>query len=162
MGRFELLALPNEGKLRGQEMPARSVPGNDPSRSPVAVQIEQTVIWAESRQISVSGELDLASVDSLQRLLVKNVGSGLPCIVLDLSPCEFLDAGALGVISGLQLQLASSGQELVVHGATGQVKRLIELAGAISSQICVSESKLPTAQRSPVDPPAQRRRGGPR
>lgn len=99
------------------------------------------MIWAESRQISVRGELDLASVDALRQPLAEAVGSGLSCIVLDLSNCVFLDAGALGVISGLQLQLAANGQELVVDGATGQVERLIELAGAISRQVFASELK---------------------
>jgi anti-anti-sigma factor len=107
---------------------------------PAALQIEQTVIWTESLQIRVSGELDLACVDALRQLLADTVGSGLSCIVLDLSTCEFLDAGALGVISGLQLQLAANGQELLVHGATGQVERLIELARAISHQVCVNET----------------------
>ena len=60
---------------------------------------------------------------------------GTPRVVLDLATCEFLDAGALGVIVGLELQLAARGQELVVDGATGQVKRLIDLARAISRQV---------------------------
>lgn len=142
MGRFELVALPEEGKLAGQEKPDRSAPGNRPSRSPAALQIEQTVIWAESRQISVSGELDLAGADALQHLLADTAGSGLPCIVLDLSTCQFLDAVALGVIIRMQLQLAASGQELVVLGATGQVERLIGLARAVAPQICVNEPKF--------------------
>lgn len=104
-------------------------------------QIEQTVIWAESRQISVRGDVDGAGVGALRRLLVDTVGSGLPCIVLDLSTCEFLDAGAAGVIVGLELQLAANGQELVVDGATGRVERLIELARTISPRICTPEPK---------------------
>jgi len=124
MGRFELIALPG-----------------DLSRSPAAVEIEQTVIWVESRQISISGELDAAGTHTLRHLLADTVGSGFPCIVLDLSTCRFLDAAALGVISGMHLQLADNGQELVVHGATGQVERLIELSKAISPQVWVSEAK---------------------
>jgi anti-anti-sigma factor len=79
------------------------------------------VIWAEARQISVSGELDLAGADALQHLLADTVGSGLPCIVLDLSTCQFLDATAFAVITRMQFQLAANGQELVVLGATGQL-----------------------------------------
>lgn len=105
MGRFELIVL------------------TGPSRSPAA-QIEQTVIWAESRLITVRGELDPRGADALRHLLADTVGSGLPCIVLDLSTCRFLDAEALGVIAAMQLQLAAGGQELVVQGATGQVERL--------------------------------------
>jgi anti-anti-sigma factor len=99
------------------------------------------VIWAESRQISVKGEVDKAGAAALKRLLADTVGSGLPCIVLDLSACEFLDAGAVGVIVGLELQLAANGQELVIDGASGRVERLIELARAISPQVRLDEPK---------------------
>ncbi len=122
MGRFELVALPDEGKPDDQGKPARLAPGDRPARAPAALQIEQTVIWAEARQISVRGELDLTGADALQHLLADAVGSGLPCIVLDLSTCRFLDAGALDVITKIQSQLAAYGQELVVQGATGQVE----------------------------------------
>ncbi len=56
------------------------------------LRIEQTVIWAESRQFSVTGDLDQAGAVTLKRLLAGAVRSGLPCIVLDLSACEVLDA----------------------------------------------------------------------
>lgn len=121
MGRFELVALPDEGKHQDREKPARPAPGNRGSH-PTALRIEQTVIWAESRQITVSGELDLAGADDLQHLLADTVGSGLPCIVLDLSSCRFLDPAALAVITELQFQLAANGQELVVHGAGGPAR----------------------------------------
>jgi anti-anti-sigma factor len=134
-GRFELVALPDEGKPDDQEKPVRLAPGDRAARAPAALRIEQTVIWAEARQISVSGELDLAGAGALQHLLADTLGSGLPCIVLDLSTCQFLDAGALDVITRMQSQLAANGQELLVDGATGQVERLIELARASSPQV---------------------------
>jgi anti-anti-sigma factor len=136
LGHFELIALSDDRKLRAQDR-VRSGPKGRRLRSRAALRLEQTVIWAESRQISVRGELDHAGVDALRRLLADTVGSGLPCVVLDLSTCEFLDAAALGVIVGLEQQLAANGQELVVDGATGQVGRLIELARAISPQVCL-------------------------
>jgi anti-anti-sigma factor len=99
-----------------------------PAGPSVALKIEQTVIWAEARQISIRGELDLAGADALRRVLADTVGAGLPCIVLDLSHCEFPDAAALGVIVGMERELAANGQELMVDGATAQVERLIHLA----------------------------------
>jgi anti-anti-sigma factor len=134
MGRFELFALADEGKPKGHGEPARWVPKQRRARPPAALRIEQTVIWAEARQISIRGELDLAGADDLRRVLAETVGSGLCSIVLDLSGCEFVDAGALGVIVGQQVQLAAEGQELVFHGATGQVARLIGLVGELSRQ----------------------------
>jgi anti-anti-sigma factor len=126
LGRFELFAISAEGKV------GRSVPRRHPARRPAAVQIKQTVIWAESRQITVSGELDLAGVAVLRRAFAETVGAGLPCVVLELSGCEYLDAAALGVIVGLERRLAANGQELMVDGATGQVARMIGLALAFS------------------------------
>jgi anti-anti-sigma factor len=112
MGRFDFVAFPDEAKPEDQV----------PPRASAALQIEQTVIWAEARQISVSGEMDSAGASALQHLLVDMVGSGLPCILLELSSCQFLDAGALDVITKMQSELAANGQELVVQGATGQVE----------------------------------------
>jgi anti-anti-sigma factor len=87
--------------------------------------------------MSIRGELDLAGADALRCVLADTVGPGLPCIVLDLSRCEFLDAAALGVVVvGMELELAANGQELMVDGATGQVERLIELGRAIAPQVC--------------------------
>lgn len=74
------------------------------------------MIWAEARQISVSGELDLARAGPLRQLLADTLGSGLPCVVLDLSTCRLLDAGALDLITEMQAQFAAHGQELVVDG----------------------------------------------
>lgn len=122
MGRFELVALSDGGKPDDQEKPARPAAGNRPARAPAALHIEQTVIWAESRLISVRGELDRTGGDALQHLIADTVGSGLPCIVLDLSTCRFLDAGALDDIAKMRSELAANGQELVVQGATGQVE----------------------------------------
>lgn len=117
MGRSELVALRAEGKADDdQEKPARPAPGNRAAPAPATLQIEQTVIWAESRLIRVRGELDLTGADALRHLLAETVGSGLPCIVLDLSTCQLLDAGAFGVIAKMQSQLAANGQELVVQG----------------------------------------------
>jgi anti-anti-sigma factor len=132
MGHFELVAL-TDPRMRGGQDRVGSHPGSVRARTRPALRLEQTVIWAESRQISVRGELDHAGVDALRRLLADTVGSGLPCVVLDLSTCEFRDPGAFGVIVGLERRLAANGQELVVDGATGQVERLIELARAFLS-----------------------------
>jgi anti-anti-sigma factor len=98
----------------------------------VPPRLEQTVIWAESIQITVDGDLDRAGIGALRRLLADAVGSGPPCVVLDLSTCGYLEAGGLGVIVELERRLAANGQELVVDGAAGQVERLIASAGAIS------------------------------
>ena len=138
MGHFELIALSDLGKLRRQES-VRSEPESLRWRSPL--RIEQTVIWAESRQISVRGKVDRAGATALRRLLVDTVGSGLPCVVLDLSACEFLDAGAVGVIVGLEFQLAAHGQELAIEGATGRIEHLIELARAFSPPVRLDEPK---------------------
>ena len=49
-----------------------------------------------------------------------------------------LAMAALALVAGwfILQQLAANGQELVVDGATGRVERLIELARAISPQMC--------------------------
>jgi anti-anti-sigma factor len=132
MGRFELFALSDDGKREGEGKAARPEAEMRPAGPSAALKIEQTVIWAEARQITVRGELDLAGADALRRVLVDTVGAGLPCIVLDLSRCEFRDAAALGVIVGMERELAANGQELMVDGATAQVERLIDLGRAIA------------------------------
>ena len=133
LGRFELVAFSVDRKLGTRGRPESSPEGR-PSRSRVPPRLEQTVIWAESIQITVKGDLDRAGIGALRRLLADAVGSGPPCVVLDLATCGYLDAGALRVIVGLERRLAANGQELVLDGATGQVERLIASAGAISAR----------------------------
>ncbi len=106
-----------------------------PAGPSAALEIEQTVVWAEARQISIRGELDRAGADVLRSVLADTMGSGLPCIVLDLSRCQLLDVAALDVVLGMELELAANGQELVVDGATGQVERLIASADASSPKV---------------------------
>jgi anti-anti-sigma factor len=134
MGHFELFARSLATDLQARA-PARRVPVRQLAERRVGPQIEQTALWAESRRISIRGELDGAGAGALQRIFVETIGAGFPCVVLDLCRCEFLDAAALGVIARAHDRLAAHGQELIVEGANGQVERLIGLASAISLEV---------------------------
>jgi anti-anti-sigma factor len=129
MGRFELFTLSADRRR------ARSEPQTRPAAPSAAYEIVQTVIWAEARQITICGDLDRSGADALRSVLVDTVGSGLPCIVLDLSRCRSLDAAALSVVLEIEVELEANGQELMVDGATGQVERLIAGACDIPSRV---------------------------
>ena len=153
IGHFELFALSLAPELAAR-VPTRWVVADRAAGARAAAQIERTVLWAESRQISVRGELDLASAGALQSVFEETVASGLPCVVLDLSACEFLDAAVLGMIVRAGEQLAANGQELMVQGAAGQVERLIELATAISPEVRLNGPRIAPPTSGPAARPA--------
>jgi anti-anti-sigma factor len=70
--------------------------------------------------VSFAGELDLATVAEADSILSQGFD------VLDVSELEFLDSSGLRV-----LLLASQGRDPmpVLSGASGQVKRILELSG---------------------------------
>ena len=74
--------------------------------------------------IAVTGELDLSNVDRLAEPVQDAVSEGQP-LVLDLSPCTFIDSSGLRFVLQLHRELAANGKEMAVVVPDGQVRRLL-------------------------------------
>jgi anti-anti-sigma factor len=109
--------------------------------------LTEKVCSAECLEISIEGELDLATAEQLRRVLEQAVGSGFLYVVVDLERCEFLDATALSAIVEGRRRLASFGQELLVYGAGGQAERLLSLTEALESRSVLGRSEEVTGPR---------------
>ena len=64
--------------------------------------------------VSVTGEVDLATVPALERTLRAATELRTRELILDLTRCSFLDAGGLGVLSDTRARLARSNRALAL------------------------------------------------
>ncbi len=83
---------------------------------------------ADSRVVSASGELDLASRN---RIFVTSTSGSHPTTVIDLSGVTFMDCGGYGSIVAARVVIEQEGRRLTVRGQTGQAAHLIDLISTI-------------------------------
>jgi anti-sigma B factor antagonist len=81
-------------------------------------------------QIQVEGEIDLAVADRFEAAIERASSDGGQVLV-DLSACEFLDSTAIAILLSKQKQLEAGGGRLAAYGASGQVHRILQVAGLI-------------------------------
>ncbi len=82
-----------------------------------------------SRQLSVTGELDVASRDRLSEAVEAFLRTSPGDLALDLSGVTFLDAAGLGRLVVLRQAQLSAGHELGLVGSSATVVRLFALTG---------------------------------
>jgi anti-sigma B factor antagonist len=77
--------------------------------------------------VTLSGEHDLATSKELGAALAPIDGN----VLVDLSPCEFIDSSVIGVLLGKSSTLTREGHrlELVVPAANTIVTRVVEVVG---------------------------------
>jgi anti-sigma B factor antagonist len=80
-------------------------------------------------RLSVAGELDIATVDSLTRVAIGALQLPVRVLILDIHGVTF--CGAAGVTALVQIQQASSqaGSRLVLTGIQPPVKHVLDLVG---------------------------------
>jgi len=77
--------------------------------------------------VRVSGELDLVSSPCLEACFAL---VGLGCdVVVDVSALTFIDARGLDTLLAAAYDVMADGHRFEIHGATGIVKRLLEVVG---------------------------------
>ena len=79
--------------------------------------------------VSAAGELDLYTVDSLERELGGAVAAGASRVVVDLVAVTFIDSVALGAITRLARRLRVAQGELVVVADDRRIARVFEITG---------------------------------
>jgi anti-anti-sigma factor len=101
-----------------------------------AFRLAEEDFWADSRAISIEGELDLAVVDQLRDLLGRAVLEEMH-VLLDFSGCSFIDAGGLAVLVSAEKRLKKRGLRLLLCGVEGQVLRLLSLTGLTENGLTI-------------------------
>lgn len=79
---------------------------------------------AQVRHVRLFGELDLAGAPILTERLVEAAGS---TVELDLAGLTFIDAAGVGSLVTARNRIEASRNHLSVFGATGHVKRVLEI-----------------------------------
>jgi anti-sigma B factor antagonist len=79
--------------------------------------------------VTPRGEIDLLTVSQLEDALRRATWVRPKTVVVDLTETEFLACCGIGALAVVRTTLAASGRTLVVTGAHGQVRRLLELCG---------------------------------
>ena len=80
--------------------------------------------------LSLSGELDLSTVEQLEREVATNVDGSAGLVVLDLRELGFLDSAGLRIMLQLQERVTGNGGRLVLVKGPRRVQRVFELTGA--------------------------------
>lgn len=78
------------------------------------------------------GELDLAVTDAMRDVLVA-AGSGGRIVRVDLSDVTFLDSSGIALLARYGQELAGGGGRLQVAATSYQVRRVLEIAGLVTS-----------------------------
>lgn len=82
---------------------------------------------AEGLLISLSGDLDLATVPKLKNALAPQVEGGVERFLLDLAEVRHLDSSALGLLVWLQKRVGKGG--VVLRGVAPHLRKILEITG---------------------------------
>lgn len=80
-------------------------------------------------QVRPVGELDLATVPSLEQELARVRASGVPSVVLDLRGLTFMDSTGLSLTLRWSLESSRDGFDFSLVRGEGAIRRLFELTG---------------------------------
>lgn len=73
------------------------------------------------------GEIDVSSVDILQKALSRAVTEGTSDIVIDATDLRFCDVGGMEVIDAASATLARDHRRLIIANPTHSVRRVMQL-----------------------------------
>jgi anti-anti-sigma factor len=79
--------------------------------------------------LALHGEADLASRADFDALIAAVVATDEPAVVVDVQLLRYLESACLRSLLHAYAAAEADGRTFVVHGATGIVRRVIEIAG---------------------------------
>ena len=79
--------------------------------------------------VTVTGALDVTTLPRVREELERAVADRPGRLVVDLSACTFVDAGALALLLDLHRRLSRTGAVLTLRGSCPRVLRLLSLTG---------------------------------
>lgn len=89
--------------------------------------------------LALSGELDLSTVQQLEREVAKSLNGGAGLVVIDLRELAFLDSAGLRILLRLQQRVTGAGGRLVLVKGPRRVHRVFELTGAEDELLIVAD-----------------------
>jgi anti-anti-sigma factor len=98
------------------------------------LQIAESELEPERRELKLAGELDLWTTERLHAVL-QRVARDNKAIVVGLESCDFVDSTGIALFLQVRRQLESEGGRLVIYGCSDQVQRIFEVAGLTDAGI---------------------------
>jgi anti-sigma B factor antagonist len=81
----------------------------------------------KTRTVRLEGSCDLATAPTLKAALQPLCPPDVDRLIIDMAKLEFIDSTGLGVILGAMRRLREGGGTLEITGATGIVRRVLEI-----------------------------------
>jgi anti-sigma B factor antagonist len=104
---------------------------NEPKRPPQLLQLDAHESEGGRRTLTLTGELDIASVESLQAAVERLCSDGTTSITLDLRGLTFIDSTGLAAIVLASKLCDTNGYEFALIRGASSTQRLFELTGLI-------------------------------
>jgi anti-sigma B factor antagonist len=78
-------------------------------------------------ELAVSGELDLATAEGFEPLLMETIESTERTVTVDFANCSFVDSSGVRALVAAARALEKSGRTLRITGARAQVRELFQM-----------------------------------
>jgi anti-anti-sigma regulatory factor len=92
-------------------------------------QLAEVESWPECREIIVEGQVGPGTIDAFETSLRRVVESDHDYVLIDLDRCESIDVGTVKQLVVARQHLSDQRREMLVFGAAGEVRRLLEDVG---------------------------------
>jgi anti-sigma B factor antagonist len=79
--------------------------------------------------LTVEGEIDVYTAPLLRQKLIELADSGVPKVVVDLEPVQFLDSTGLGVLVAALNRFRRQGGEMELVCSQSRIRRVFEITG---------------------------------
>jgi anti-sigma B factor antagonist len=77
--------------------------------------------------IKASGEIDLATVESLREAMISVLAPDIKTVVFDLDDIDHIDSTGLGVLAGAHRQMTSRSGQLIIRCSQPRILRLLQI-----------------------------------
>jgi anti-sigma B factor antagonist len=102
------------------------------------LQITKTRVDSSWVSLAVAGEIDLATVDQLEKEVKASLDSDSGNLVVDLTSADFMDSTGLRSLVMADRSFRNSGRKFALVITNGPISRLIELSGVEATMTVVS------------------------
>jgi anti-anti-sigma factor len=97
--------------------------------------LDEVESWPECLEILIEGELDLLASEVLRDALERALDSDHLYVIVDLDRCESIDIVAVKLLVVAHAHHSSRGEEFLIFGARGEVRRKIEGIHAFDDRV---------------------------
>ena len=97
--------------------------------------LDEVESWSECLEILIEGALDLPASEILRDALERALDSDRLYVIVDLDRCESIDIVAVKLLVVAHAHHSSRGEEFLIFGASGLVRRKIDGVRAFDDRV---------------------------